>query len=303
LISRALRERTERARDRVFHLVSAMQPQMDLPTIRANLDEPDPLRRTNAIELLDALPWRGAVAGLKPLVISLVDESLRNVKLASAEHSLHLKPRTREAWVDTLLDDPNPWMVTCAAYYAGAADVLAARTKLRTLTEHTDPVVRETALAALARLDDSPKDTTMISTAQKVLFLKSIELFAAVPSEDLVEVARIATERYVEASEAVFTQGDRGDALYFIVDGTVKIVRDDRVIAEMGTQEVFGEMALLDASPRSATALAVTPATLLRIGQDEFAFILRERPEVAAGVLRVLTRRLRAAHDARPSLS
>ena len=65
----------------------------------------------------------------------------------------------------------------------------------------------------------------------------------------------------------------------------------------MGEREVFGEMALLDPAPRSATATAATSVTLLRVAQDDFADLLRERPEVAAGVLRVLTRRLRHANE------
>ena len=136
----------------------------------------------------------------------------------------------------------------------------------------------------------------MITTAEKVLFLKGIELFAAVPSEDLVEIAAITTEVAAEESEEVFREGDRGDALYLVVEGSVRVERGDRTLAVLGVRDVFGEMSLLDADPRSATAVAASSLTLLRIGRDEFTAVLRERPEVAAGVLRVLSRRLRAAN-------
>ncbi len=297
LISRALRERSDRARTRLFHLMAAMEPGMQLPTILDNLDSPEALRRTNAVELLDARPWHGAMARLKPLVITLVDETPRGLKVLTAAREFKLPAKTRDRWVETLLGDPNPWMAACAAYYAGATEVLSARTKLRALCDRTEGVLAETARAALARMDDTATtDETMITTAQKVLFLKGIELFAAVPSEDLVEVAGIATEVYTEASELVFREGDPGDGLYFVVEGTVRVTQGGRTLAELKAREVFGEMALLDPAPRSATAVAVTPVTLLRVAQDDFTFILRERPEVSLGVLRVLTRRLRAAN-------
>jgi HEAT repeat protein len=297
LISRALRERTERARDRVFLLLGALQPALDVATVRANLHEPDPVRRANAVELLDASDWPGAVAPLKALVVSLVEESTRESRLATARRRLKLPARTRDGWVEALLDDPNAWMVACAAYYAGAAEVLAARPKLAALAADPRAVVRETAADALSRIDDPTRRGPMITTAEKVLFLKGIELFAAVPSEDLVEIAAIAVETAADDEEEIFREGDRGDALYLVVEGTVRVSRGGTALATLGEREVFGEMALLDPGARSATATAATAATLLRVGQDDFAELLRERPEVAVGVLRVLTRRLRAANE------
>ncbi len=300
LISRALRERGERARNRVFLLLGALEPELDVPTVRENLDEPDPVRRANAVELLDAGAWRGRAGTIKSLVITLVDESPRELKLSAVSRRLKLPARARDGWVTALLDDPNAWMAACAAYYAGAAGVVSARPKLDALTRDPRAVVRETATRACATLDRGPGDTkeegAMITTAEKVLFLKGIELFAAVPSEDLVEIAAITTEVAADESEEVFREGDRGDALYLVVDGSVRVERGGRTLAVLGVRDVFGEMSLLDAEARSATAVAVSGLTLLRIGRDDFTAVLRERPEVAAGVLRVLSRRLRAAN-------
>ncbi len=299
LISRALRERGERARDRALVLLGALEPGLDVPTVRANLDEPDPVRRANAVELLDAGAWQGRSGTLKPLVIALVDESPRALKLSAVSRRLKLPARSRDAWLAALLDDPGAWMTACAAYYAGAAGAVSARPRLDALTRDPRAIVRETAARACALLDRHPQGTeesAMITTAEKVLFLKGIELFAAVPSEDLVEIAAITTEVAAEESEEVFREGDRGDALYLVVEGSVRVERGGRTLAVLGVRDVFGEMSLLDADPRSATAVAASSLTLLRIGRDEFTAVLRERPEVAAGVLRVLSRRLRAAN-------
>ena len=135
----------------------------------------------------------------------------------------------------------------------------------------------------------------MLSTVEKVLFLKSIDLFSQIPGEDLAQVALIATEEAREQGEEIFAEGESGDALYLVSDGKVRVHKNDRVIAELGERECFGEMAILDASPRSATVTAVTDTNLLKIGREDFQEIMSEKPEIAMGIIKVLARRLRDA--------
>jgi CRP/FNR family transcriptional regulator, cyclic AMP receptor protein len=133
----------------------------------------------------------------------------------------------------------------------------------------------------------------MISTVEKVLFLKSIDLFRTLPSEELAQIAEIAEEQPLAAGDQVFAMGDPGDALYLIVEGKVKVHRDDRELVRLGERDVFGEMAVLDSEPRSASVTAVEEAVVLKIGRDDFRDILGERPEIAMGIIKVLIRRLR----------
>jgi CRP-like cAMP-binding protein len=67
------------------------------------------------------------------------------------------------------------------------------------------------------------------------------------------------------------------------------------MVAELGERECFGEMALLDSAPRSATVTTVNDTNLLKIARDEFHEILTEKPEIALGIIKVLSRRLRTA--------
>ncbi|MEW5855501.1 MAG: cyclic nucleotide-binding domain-containing protein [Myxococcota bacterium] len=133
----------------------------------------------------------------------------------------------------------------------------------------------------------------MISTVEKVLFLKGVDLFSAIPGEDLSQIAQIADEVELDLGETIFKEGDLGDSLYLIVSGKVRIHRGDTEIAVLGERQVFGEMALLDSEPRSASVTALTDVTLLRIHQEDFADILAEKSEIAQGIIKVLTRRLR----------
>jgi CRP-like cAMP-binding protein len=135
----------------------------------------------------------------------------------------------------------------------------------------------------------------MISTVEKVLFLKSIDLFSQIPGEDLAQVALISGEENREQGDEIFAEGEAGDALYLVLDGKVRVHKQDRVIAELGERECFGEMAILDAAPRSATVTAVDDTNLLKITREDFQEIMTEKPEIATGIVKVLTRRLRDA--------
>lgn len=135
----------------------------------------------------------------------------------------------------------------------------------------------------------------MLSTVEKVLFLKSIDLFSQIPGEDLTQVALVSTEERHEPGDEVFAEGETADALYLVLDGKVRVHKNDRVIAELGERECFGEMGILDAAPRSATVTAISDTNLLKISREDFQEIMAEKPEIASGIIKVLTRRLRNA--------
>jgi CRP/FNR family transcriptional regulator, cyclic AMP receptor protein len=135
----------------------------------------------------------------------------------------------------------------------------------------------------------------MISTVEKVLFLKSIDLFSQIPSEDLAKIALISKEEEVESGEEIFAEGEAGDALYLVLNGKVRVHRSERMIAELGERECFGEMALLDAAPRSASVSALEETQVLKIEREDFQEIMSEKPEIALGIIKVLSTRLRNA--------
>lgn len=143
----------------------------------------------------------------------------------------------------------------------------------------------------------------MISTVEKVLFLRSIDLFSQVPSEDLSQIALITDEMQAEEGEQVFQEGDPGDTMFFVIDGHVRIHSGDDEFAVLSTRQVFGELALLDNQPRSATATALSVLRLLRIQRDDFHEIIARKGEISQGVIKVLARRLRRTIDRRLSFS
>ena len=136
----------------------------------------------------------------------------------------------------------------------------------------------------------------MISTVEKILFLKGVDLFKSIPGEDLAHIAEITDEVEHGHDDTIFSEGEPGDAMYLIIDGKVKVHSGKQTLAELGTKQCFGEMSILDSEPRSASITALSELTLLKIQREDFAEILAEKPEISLGIIKVLTGRLREAN-------
>ena len=105
----------------------------------------------------------------------------------------------------------------------------------------------------------------------------------------------IAT-RSVRAGEVIFKEGDEAHQLFAIKSGEVAIQLGNRTLAELPANSIFGEMALIDDAPRSATAVAKTDVELVAISEKQFLFLVSQTPFFALKVMRVLARRLRATN-------
>jgi CRP-like cAMP-binding protein len=135
----------------------------------------------------------------------------------------------------------------------------------------------------------------MITTVEKVLFLKSVDLFRGLAGEELATIAEIAEEQPFAAGEPVLAEGEPADALYLVLEGALKVHKGEKQLALLGVRDVFGETAMLDPEPRTASVTVVKDAVLLKISRDDFRDVLQERPEIGIGVIQVLSRRLRSA--------
>jgi CRP/FNR family transcriptional regulator, cyclic AMP receptor protein len=97
--------------------------------------------------------------------------------------------------------------------------------------------------------------------------------------------------------DAVFAEGAEGDRMYIVKSGSVSIVKDGRVIETVGPGAIFGEMALIDHEPRSATAVAGEECELVSIEPRRFWYLVQETPYFAQTVMRVMADRLRRRTD------
>jgi CRP-like cAMP-binding protein len=129
-------------------------------------------------------------------------------------------------------------------------------------------------------------------------------MFEDLDSKSLEAIANAAVEQHYQAGQEIVRQGDTGVGAFIIRSGKVDIVQDrggkETKLGTLGPGDVFGEMALLDEFPRSATVRAVEPTTALGIQRWHFRGILESHPQIALALLPMLTRRIRNAEGMLP---
>ena len=133
----------------------------------------------------------------------------------------------------------------------------------------------------------------MLTTVEKALALKKVELFSDVPGEALSDIAFLLNEVFFEKGAYIVSEEEIGRELYIIIKGSVDIISNATIIDSAKKGAYFGEMAIIDSQPRSADVIATQDVTLLKMDKDDFHEILKQRPEVAIGIIKVLNRRIR----------
>ena len=136
--------------------------------------------------------------------------------------------------------------------------------------------------------------------------LRELPIFSKLGRRQIAEVERIMHFRTYRAGEVIFNAGDTGVAVYVILAGEVRIVLPgdaagtDIELARLGARELFGELALLDSSPRSATAIAATPTETGAIARPDWMNLIHRRPTIGVAMVlplaQLLAARLRMAN-------
>ncbi len=130
--------------------------------------------------------------------------------------------------------------------------------------------------------------------------LRTVPLLAGFPDEQLRTLSSVVTRRTVPRGAIIIVEGDPTDSLYIVISGRMRVLMSDAdgkevILATLGPGEFFGEMGLIDDSPRSATVMAVEACELIVINKRDFKKCLSENFEMAMTVMRGLVRRLREA--------
>ena len=133
-----------------------------------------------------------------------------------------------------------------------------------------------------------------------LVLLKTIPLFSGVDDPQLEEIARVATSRRVSRGTVIVRAGDVTDSLYILVNGSARVLNSDEegrevILSILGPGDFFGEMGLIDGSPRSADVVAAEVCDLLVISKSDFRKCLQENFEVAFNIMKRLVERLRDA--------
>jgi|SRR4051812_11111307 CRP/FNR family cyclic AMP-dependent transcriptional regulator len=131
---------------------------------------------------------------------------------------------------------------------------------------------------------------------EKVIILKSSSIFQDTSEKELLELADMLEEEFFESNTTIFSKGDQGNCMYFIYKGKIRIHDGERIFAVLDDNEILGELSVLDAETRSASATTMEDCIVLKLGQESFYEIIMSNANVLKGILKTLSKRLRASN-------
>jgi CRP-like cAMP-binding protein len=128
---------------------------------------------------------------------------------------------------------------------------------------------------------------------EKVELLRRVTLFSGLGSKALGDVADLMTEITFPANRYIVRQGQVGTGFYLITTGRAKVVRGDRTLNTLGAGDFFGELSVLDQSPRMAHVMTTEPTTVLALASWDFTKLLESNAKVTLTLLKEVVARLR----------
>ncbi len=262
--------------------------------------------QANAVELMADLLDRRLFATMRPLLESptpavAVTEGRSFATIPDFDDKgvdVYNRLVLSEDWVDVVLgldlslDDPG--LLALEAFWE-AHDAF---------TSHH--IIKELEMIQQKRAADIKSDPSTVeketSLAEKIILLREIEIFSDLKVAELAAIAAVTEEVSYPPDQRVFQQGEVGETVYMVISGLVEVVRevslDERVVLDTtGRGGAFGEMALLDDSPRSATIQTVEASRFLTLHKQAFNETVMEYPRIALQICAVLSQRIRHLHS------
>jgi hypothetical protein len=306
-----------KVQQRLFGLLLQLYDRQPILDAQRSLSRVGQDRQANALEILDNLIPRPLYQGLQALV-----DVGRLTKKVQVFDGL-LGPISPESIVETILEHGDevfsPWTISVALRQWQPTP--ATIPMLQDFLEATNPLVRESAEDVLELLParypavyehwctlfpatGTPQPViTRVSTIDRLLLLKHTTLFAETVENVLSSIIPIMKEVTYHEGQQIFAKGDLGTSLFIVYEGEVGIFNENHLLATFHSGDFFGELALLDAEPRSATAVAQGEVVTFRLDQEDFYDVMEECEEVLHNILRVLCQRLRLQNEKMKALS
>ncbi len=170
-------------------------------------------------------------------------------------------------------------------------------TALETIIRNEDSFYEPWTVAIANFYYHSNEGEPMPHLFERVILLKTVDLFHETPDAVLSHVAQALEEVHAKPGERIIEKGETGSCLYIIVEGRVSVHDGERVFAELHARDVVGEMSLLDPEPRSASVTALEETTLLKLDREVFYDLMVDNIEIARGAITTLCRRIRKQNE------
>ncbi len=289
---------------RIFYLMMLMHDTRMVESAMLNIEHSSREKRANAIEILDNIIPRDEYLALH----TLLEEGSADKKL-----SLFRRTVVRRQMPGTVLpyilaegtEKFSEWTLVQAIHNANDSDPQQSEL-LIPYADHPDSLINEAFEKKIKKplLDFSKNQimhaqssTMLVSPLEKVMVLKRTQLFENTPENVLSAIVPIIIEQPCELGQVLFEKGDLGTCMYIIYSGSVEIFDGKTKLAQFGENDIFGELALLDAETRSASAVVADQTLLFRIDQEDFYDLMEERSELMKSVLSILCKRIRSQND------
>lgn len=137
----------------------------------------------------------------------------------------------------------------------------------------------------------------MLTSVERLLFIRAVPIFQELRDDFLVRLASVMEELSFPAEHTIFTQGQEGRSLYIVISGVVRVHIGDRDLAKLKQGDVVGEMSLFDSEPRSASVTTLEPCECLMLTQLQLYDAIDETPGIAINIIRLLSRRIRELNN------
>lgn len=234
------------------------------------------------------------------MLVPLLEEVPINERLAVSTKAFGISPPSMGELLKSFLDSGD------SVFQIGACALLEERNEFQEWRPALESLHSEAPPEVVSQIRSlsigGAGGSELMTTLEKVLFLRKVDIFQALDVRALTAISTIAEERPVEKGEVLFKEGELGDSMFCVLEGSIKVLKE-RVdgtyleLAEVGPPEVLGEMALFEEKPRSATLQVHQKGRVLEISQMAFQGIMHDYPQVSVHALRLLCRRLREAGD------
>ena len=257
--------RIEQITDRIFSLLALIYEQNTIYKAFLNFMSKQTRLKSSAIELLDTILEKDISRMLLPFLDDIPPEE----KLRLTKGKIGIKVKGGAGWLEVIMEGEDEWLKNVAVWY------------------EKDKVKQRFPDKFAGREE-------MIPILEKIYFLKGVPLFSNLSGEELRPVAEMFREVSFERGTTIFVKNDPGDSFYLILRGKVEVEGGGKEIAILKGGDFFGEMALLEYAPRTATIRTLDECDLLKLDRKDFSELLEEYPELAKGMLRVLSQRLRS---------
>ncbi len=289
-----------------LRVLALQDPTGKLKILTRGVFSSDARQRANSMEALEDV----LDVSLSKIVLPLLEDTDFSLRLIAGRKyfSLPQVDSDGKALFSYLLNKQDWVSVVLALYMIQSSSPEAVEWgSVEKLTSSENPHIREMAAIVMYhhRENRDEKENEMeakITIPDKILYLKGIEIFEGLSVSELAAVASVTEEVTFPAGDIVIREGSPGDTMYLIVEGTVSIIKDAGKETEFELDRIkqgdyFGEMALFEDQVRSATVKTEQPSRFLFLHKEEFKEIVREYPEIALHICKVLSSRLRKLQE------